>query len=139
MDANTSLPLRYARLIVNYTHGLLSEAEAGELDEWICASDENLEIFEHLIGEIAVNITDLDAVIEETDNVVELWVIAGLIARERRGEINETEKDMLAEWIAESEQNEEIYKAFSDPAHFQRFAVWCKQLMQRNDPGAGLN
>src|SRR5690349_17339974 len=120
MDANTSLPLRYARLIVNYTHSLLSEAELDELDEWICASDENLEIFEHLIGEIAGNVVDLDAIIEETDDVVELWVIAGLIARERKGEINETEKNMLAEWVAASEHNEEIYKAFSNPANFQR-------------------
>ena len=136
MDENTFLPLRYARLIVNYTHSLLSKAEVGELDEWICASEENLEIFEHLIDEIAGNVVDLDAIIDQTDDVVELWVIAGLIARERRGEINETEKNLLAEWIAESAHNEEIYKAFSNPAHFQRFAVWFKQLMQRsNVPG----
>ena len=63
----------------------------------------------------------------------------GLIARERKGEINETEKNMLAEWIGESKHNEAIYKAFSNPARFQRFAVWFKQLRQRSNPGAEWN
>lgn len=139
MDGNTFLPLRYARLIVAYTHGLLSDAEADDLDEWICALDENLEIFEHLTGEVAHNIVDPESVIEETDDILELWVIAGLIARELKNDINEMQKTMLAEWIAASEHNEKMYKTLSNPANFQKFILWFKQLWQRNNRGTGFN
>jgi hypothetical protein len=44
-----SVPETIAYLILLHLHNSLDEAEGEELDEWITASDENLEIFEELI------------------------------------------------------------------------------------------
>lgn len=39
---------RIAYLVAGYVRGTISKKEHDELDEWICASDENLELFEKL-------------------------------------------------------------------------------------------
>jgi hypothetical protein len=41
-----SVPERIGYLILHFLHNTLDEVEGEELDEWITASDENLEIFE---------------------------------------------------------------------------------------------
>jgi transmembrane sensor len=42
---------RVARLIAGFIRGTLSNKERDELDEWICASDENMQLFEKLTDE----------------------------------------------------------------------------------------
>lgn len=42
---------RVARLVAGFIKGTLSKKERDELDEWICASDENMELFERLTDE----------------------------------------------------------------------------------------
>jgi len=40
------IPERIAYLILMFMHRKLSPAEHNELDEWVCESDNNLEMFE---------------------------------------------------------------------------------------------
>jgi hypothetical protein len=134
-----SISIHHAQLIINYTHRLLSEPEGDELDEWICENDDNLEVFETLISDVADKMINPEDLIDETDDILEVWVITGLIARERVNELNEVEKEMLDEWIASSEKNERLYKALSNPANFQQFIEWFRQMMRESDTGIGLN
>jgi hypothetical protein len=43
-----AVPARIAYLILLHLHNKLTPPEGDELDEWICLSDENMEIFEIL-------------------------------------------------------------------------------------------
>jgi hypothetical protein len=50
-----SVPERISYLILHFLHNTLDKAEGEELDEWVTASDDNLEIFEEL--------TDVDRIV----------------------------------------------------------------------------
>lgn len=52
MSVTPDIPQRAAYLILLYLHHKLTPHEQDELDEWVCATDENLELFE--------NLTDVD-------------------------------------------------------------------------------
>lgn len=69
---NKVLSLADAKLIINFTHNKLSEEQKNELDEWLCASDENLMIFEELTQDVNDNVFSADELIIETEAALEL-------------------------------------------------------------------
>lgn len=50
-EANLKKAERIAYLIAGHLNGTLSNEEGDELDNWITASDQNLELFENLTDE----------------------------------------------------------------------------------------
>jgi len=137
MDANlTHLSLRYAKLIISYTHNRLSATEENELDEWLESSDENLEIFEALTEGVDDNVFSADDLIIATDDLLDTWMIAGLIARQMQNIITTDEKRTLQNWVTESEHNKALYNTFTNKSNLQQFVTWFKQLMvSQSSPG----
>lgn len=133
------LPLKYAKLIVKHTHEILTEEEADQLDEWICASDDNLAIYETLIEEVVGHMFDPGELIEDTERAIEIWMVSGFIAREKEKIISDEEKRFLMEWVEADKQNEAIYKALTDTANLQKFIVWFKQILGQPNGMSGLN
>ncbi len=48
-ETGKTIPSRAAKLITGYFNFILTEKEKDELDEWICASDDNMEMFEAIV------------------------------------------------------------------------------------------
>jgi hypothetical protein len=52
---NKLIPDRIGNLILHFLHDKLDNEEGKELDEWVTASDENMEIFEKLTDVDRIN------------------------------------------------------------------------------------
>lgn len=140
MENNSEyISVKAAKLIIRYTHNLLTEKEKDELDEWITASDNKLAIFEELAAEFFDNVFDPDSLILDTENLLDVWMIAGLIARDMRKIITRDEKKKLKEWINACEENRSLYNTLNNPANLQKFTVWFKQWLQQSISPTGLN
>lgn len=134
----STLSLRFAQLIVRYTHNLLNEAEMDELDNFLNESDENIEIFETLIEGLYDRIFSADDLIIETEDLLDTWMVAGLVAREMQGIISDEEKQALQTWLAESEEHRRVYALLQDKANLQKVVQWLKRLRE-GDERAGMN
>lgn len=133
------ISLEIAKLIIRYSHNLLSEQERGQLDNWLCETDDNLVIYEELTEDLHNNVFDPDSLIIDTESVLDIWMIAGLIARDMRNYITPFEKKKLREWIEASEHNRAIYNTLNNPANLHKFNVWFKQWMEQGISPTGLN
>ncbi|MBO9572434.1 MAG: hypothetical protein J7497_09530 [Chitinophagaceae bacterium] len=128
--SSEALPIRYAKLIIKYTHRMLSEKEADELDEWICASDENLEIYEELLSEVIEGMIDAEELLDNTTEILEMWMMAALIEKERQNIISPDEKQFLKEWVEANEENEKVYQILLNPAKHQKIVVFVDRLIK---------
>ena len=138
-NKSTFISVEAAKLIIHYTHNSLTEKQRDELDEWITASDDNLAIFEKLAEDHFDNVFDPDSLIVDTESLLDIWMIAGLIARDMRKIITRDEKKKLEEWMDESEENRTLYNSLNNPANLQKFTVWFKQWLQQSISPTGLN
>jgi hypothetical protein len=121
------ITLHHAKLIMGFTHQTLTEAEGDELDEWICEADENLEIFEELLNTVNNRRLSLDEIIVATEDIVDLWVIAGLMARQIQGVIEPDQKKQLKDWSSLSNQHKKLYKILRNPANLQSLILHVLQ------------
>lgn len=121
-NSNVPISLRYAKLILAYTHNRLTEAQQAELDEWLETSDENLELFEALTDGYEEDILSLDNIIVDTDELLDYWMVAGLIARERKGIITKDEKRSLRQWVDAGDAHKKLYEVLSDDRNLHRIA-----------------
>jgi hypothetical protein len=119
-----TISVKVACLIIGYLHNSLTESEKDALDDWICLSDENIEIFAQLTDRMDGDVFNPDDLIVETENVIDLWIIASLIVR-RKIKINSKVEDRyLDEWIKADKQNKELFEKLQHPAYMQKMLVW---------------
>lgn len=121
------LTLHHAKLIMGFTHQTLTESEADELDEWIGETDENLEVFEQLLGTVNHRRLSLDEIIVATEDIVDLWVVAGLMARQMQGIVEPEQKRQLKDWVSLSDQHKKLYKILRNPANLQTLVLHVLQ------------
>lgn len=127
MENGATIPLEFASLIILYTHNKVSDTQQEELDRWVVASEENLLIFEELTDGLDDAIFTPSELITSTAELLDSWMIAGLIAREMEGIITTEEKASLTRWIETSEANQKIYQALSEKANLHKFFSWFKR------------
>lgn len=123
---NLAIPFYAAFLIIGYLHNSLTDLQKDDLDEWITESDDNLEIFAELTSSVDNNVFDSDQLLIETEEAIDLWIIAGLIIRHQKSLNNEIEEKYLHEWISASERNKKLYKELQHPAFMQKMLVWAR-------------
>jgi hypothetical protein len=128
---NTPVPFFAARLVIGFLQNKLSEAERDQLDVWICETDENLSLFEELIAGYGESVFDPSKVIIETEELTELYVMTGLMARYRLDEIDTIEKEYLMSWVAASARNELLFISMKKPDFFHEFLSWLKLRLHR--------
>ena len=121
-----SISVETARLIIGLLHNHLSFSDKEALDNWICLSDKNMEIFEQLTEHVDENVFDPDQLIVDTENIIDLWIIASLIVRHQKGLNNEVEELYLNEWIKADKQHKKLFKELEEPAYMQKMLVWNK-------------
>ena len=93
------MPVRIAGLIIGYLNNALTEIEADELDNWISASDENVDLFETLI-EYERNVDfSPESYINKYDDLMELWVVSGWLVKRDLNSISEYELTQLVDWL----------------------------------------
>lgn len=115
-----------ARLIIKYLHNSLTESEKDELDEWVSLNSTNQDLFAELTNKVDDNVFDPDKLIVDTEQAIDLWIIAGLIVREQQGMNNELEQQYLQEWVDADEQNRKLFGLLQNPAYMQKILVWNK-------------
>lgn len=137
MKKEKAIPIHIAKLIIGYLQNTLTEKEHLELDDWVGISDDHLEIFEQLCERNDDHVFDADALIMETDELLDYWMIAGLVARQMQNIISEDEKVILQSWIDASEEHKALYERFTNKANLQKFVAafkqWLAQSAQRPD------
>ena len=93
------IPVRIAGLIIGYLNNTLTEMEADELDNWVSASDENVDLFETLI-EYERNVDfSPESYINKYDDLMELWVVSGWLVKRDLNSISEYELTQLVDWL----------------------------------------
>lgn len=70
------------------------------------------------------HVFDPDELIIETETLIDLWIIAGLIVRQHHGLNNDFEEYYLNHWVYADEQNLQLYKDLQHPAFMQKMLVW---------------
>ncbi len=126
-----NITVKAARLIIGYLHNRLSDSEKDALDGWICRSDKNMELFCQLTENVDENVFNPDQLIVETEQVIDLWIIAALIARHQKGLNNEVEKLYLEDWVKADSKNEVLFKKLQYPAFMQKMLVWNELKRQQ--------
>ena len=92
---------------MGFSHQTLTEIEGNELDEWVSESNENLKVFEGLLDAVNSRRLSLDEKIVATEEIVDLWVVAGLMARQIQGVIEPEQKKQLKECVSFVEPTQE--------------------------------
>ena len=118
------ISIETARLIIDYLYNNLSDSEKDNLDEWISHSDENMETFCILTKKVDDNVFDPNDLIMETEVVIDLWIIAGLIVRHQQGLNNKVEERYLNKWANADEKNKKLFKYLQHPAYMQKMLIW---------------
>ena len=50
MNNEETIPVSIAKLMIAYFNQTISKGELDSLDEWICASDDNMRIFDEMVN-----------------------------------------------------------------------------------------
>lgn len=128
---NRPVPFFAARLVIGFLQNKLSEDERDKLDEWICETDENLSLFEELIAGHGESVVDPSKLIIETEELTELYVMTGLMARYRLDEIDDIEEKYLMSWVAASPRNELLFISMGDAGFFNAVVTWVRHQLRR--------
>ena len=128
---DNQVPAWVAKLIIGFLHHTLSEAEGNELGDWICASDENMEVFELLTDGYEADSIEIDYVVDDLEDMCYFWRIASFIAKEVQGSLHPAEKKVLERWIGASDENRNLYRQIVHPAHRKSVVLWMQQQLNR--------
>lgn len=132
------LTLHHAKLIMGFTHQTLTESEHDELDEWICETDENLEIFEELLDTVDSRRLSMDEIVVATEDMLNLWEVAGLIARELQGIIGKDERRDLDVWASISTRHKKLYRILRNPANLQQMVLHLLKDVDKTSSVQGM-
>ena len=103
------IPVRVARLIIEYLRNSSSDAGKAELDAWLVESDEHQTLFESLTEGVDHQVISEDEILADTESLIDQRVIGALILRQQGGLNNEVEEAYLNRWL-EMSQNDNGFK-----------------------------
>jgi hypothetical protein len=126
----TLVSVRVAKLVIGYLNHTLTEKEKDLLDEWVCESEENEEVFAILIDNAEVDKVDLVRLIDQLELSSHYWRIAELITKEIECCISPEEKKELQDWIDTAEDNRKLYRQLAHPANRTYFSNWLEQKLK---------
>ena len=117
-----TITVEVARLIIEFLYNNTDRTK--KLDQWICQSKENEEIFSWLTDKVDDQVFDPNQLVIETETVIDLWIIAGLIVRHQKGLNNEFEEYYLNNWANADVQNRKLFTNLQNPAYMQQMLAW---------------
>ena len=121
------IPVRIAGLIIGYLNNTLTEIEADELDNWVSASDENVDLFETLI-EYERNIDfSPESYINKYDDLMELWVISGWLVKRDLNSISEYELTQLVDWLLVNPEHIHVLQQLKPNANKVKLTYYALQ------------
>lgn len=121
------IPVRIAGLIIGYLNNTLTEMEAEELNNWVSASDENVEVFEVLI-EYERNIDfSSESYINKYDELMELWVISGWLVKRKLDIISEYELEQLVDWLLLNPEHVHVLQQLKPNANKLKLTYYALQ------------
>jgi hypothetical protein len=121
------VPVRVAKLVIGYLNHTLTEEEKDLLDEWVCESEENEQVFVALIDHAEADKVDFARLIDQLELRSHYWRIAELITKEIESCINPEERKELQEWINAADDNRKLYKQLTHAANRKYFSNWLEQ------------
>lgn len=121
------IPVRIAGLIIGYLNNTLTEIEADELDNWVSASDENVDLFETLI-EYERNIDfSPESYINKYDDLMELWVVSGWLVKRDLNSISEYELTQLVDWLLVNPEHIHVLQQLKPNANKVKLTYYALQ------------
>ncbi len=105
MKNKTFLPLHIAKLLVGYFQYTLTEQERDELDDWICESDNNMQIFGACLEvSLRPKISDPDMDAED-----QLEFMSDIFIKYVKKTITDKENKQLDDWLNLSPYNKAVF------------------------------
>lgn len=121
------IPVRIASLIIGYLNNTLTEMEADELDNWVSASDENVDLFETLI-EYERNVDFYpESYINKYDDLMELWVVSGWLVKRDLNSISEYELTQLVDWLLVNPEHIHVLQQLKPNANKVKLTYYALQ------------
>jgi hypothetical protein len=121
------IPVRIAGLIIGYLNNTLTEMEADELDNWVSASDENVDLFETLI-EYERNVEfSPESYINKYDDLMELWVVSGWLVKRDLNSISEYELTQLVDWLLVNPEHVHVLQQLKPNANKIKLTYYALQ------------
>ena len=128
-DDNRSIPLYITRLIVGFFQKTLTTEEHDKLDEWIEASEDNIEVFEQCL-EMAQRPPQPQEIDLDNESTWLLYII-DLIIKKLQGTISEDEIKALEKWAASSERNQKLLEELPQTNDLKEVYLWLEQRFNR--------
>jgi hypothetical protein len=121
------IPVRIAGLIIGYLNNTLTEMEADELDNWVSASDENVDLFETLI-EYERNVDfSPESYLNKYDDLMELWVVSGWLVKRDLNSISEYELTQLVDWLLVNPEHIHVLQQLKPNANKLKLTYYALQ------------
>jgi hypothetical protein len=121
------MPVRIAGLIIGYLNNALTEIEADELDNWVSASDENVDLFETLI-EYERNVDfSPESYLNKYDDLMELWVVSGWLVKRDLNSISEYELTQLVDWLLVNPEHIHVLQQLKPNANKLKLTYYALQ------------
>ncbi len=130
-DHANSIPVNIVRLLIRYLQNKLTPAEVQSLEEWMGESEVNTDLFQDLIADNSDNVFVPEQLLIETEEAIDLWIIAGLVLRRTRKMNDQIEEDRLTDWINACPRNQELYNKMQDAAFTQEMLNWSRGEMRK--------
>lgn len=131
-DTEQNIPLAIVRLLVGNFTSTNTQSEKVALDEWICASDENMKVFEQCLE------TSLRSANPDQDND-ELAFFVNLFIKDIKKIINPFEKELLDGWINESAFNKNLFNEIPVTDDREFLYQWLEERLQKEQNRMRLN
>ncbi len=114
-DDKKKYSLRLIKLFVDFFQHAISEIDHDELDNWVCASDDNLLVFESVV-EIAAGLMLLETYGHlNRKNMQKFKDIFNQMEKQVTKTITDEEKEKLWQWAKESEDHRIVFETVAMP------------------------
>jgi ferric-dicitrate binding protein FerR (iron transport regulator) len=101
------IPLSIVKLLIGFFSHTNNDAEKDALDKWICADDNNMQVFEECL-EITLRSAQYDP--ERDEEEMELRTATDLFMKHLKQTISPEEREILDDWLSLSAQNRKLFR-----------------------------
>jgi len=105
MPNKKMIPEKIAHLMVAYFSRTASFSEKSALDKWICASDENMRVFE---TSLELSLRPISPDPDHSEEESELFQIARLVHKQKLQTLTVEDKECLNDWLESSSLHQQL-------------------------------
>jgi hypothetical protein len=131
-----TIPLSIVKLLIGYFSHTNNVAEKDALDKWICADDNNMQVFEECL-EITSRPAQYDP--ERDEEEMELRCATDLFMKHLKQTISPEEKKILDDWLSLTDENKKLFRELPQTNDMEVLYHWLLQKLREKQDSIKLN